>query len=166
MDNNLEVFKERVQGYHRQAMALRGQARTVRDQDFFDGQIKLCQRLLSELIQVQGGENLMEIGENHQVLRVVRISDIKAASRNLEYVQLVKDMIEDLEHRIDEAKRRKELDLPIGFELSTKLFKYGTINNLVSDLRKDRIIDENYSISKKGEALFFVKRSLIPSRVS
>lgn len=155
-EDQIQVLKRRIQFWHRRAMELRGQSRTVRDQDYLDGQLELAQHLLTEVIQMQGGQELMDISNNPLIVKVVRLSDIKVNTEDGESKKKVIALCDALGKLIEEAKRSKE-DVP-AIKVNTKELSYQALGNILSDLRKQKKVEGWYTVSKRGEDVYLVKK--------
>lgn len=153
-------IKERIKFYHKRALNLLAKARTVRDKDYLDGQLELAQQLLAEILQIEGGSDMVDIDE--LVVRTVKLSDIKMRRPGSQRAETVMALKAKLDQLIAAAKKKGE-EAPLGLEIDTKRISYGNLNNLVSDMKNGKVegfvLDKEYGVSKQGSSLFFVKRA-------
>ena len=95
---------------------------------------------------------------NDMIVKVVRLSEINLRRSTSGRQELVKALCNKLDDEIAEAKR-KRMEPPIGLQIDTTKITYGNLNNLMSDMRREKLIDESFTVSKRGKELFLVKKS-------
>ncbi len=160
----INVMKARVQFWHKRAMTLNGASNNIREKDYLEGQLELAQQLLTEILQLEGGSEIMEIGDNQMVTRVVKLSEIKLRRRRtetdmeiMEYCKKLDALLEQAEKDLAAGKIKPE-DMPGGLEINTQRFSYVNIGNRMVELRKEGLIDPRFAVVKAGDSVFLVKK--------
>lgn len=162
-DEKLKKVKDRIQFYHRRALTLRNQGKSVREYDYLDGQLELAQQLLAETLQIERGDKPMEIGGSEIVVKVVKLSEIRMRGKRSETDQMLVEKCKELDRILadEEAAARKEGRKPeeLGLEIVRSNISYNNINQRLGVLAKEwKLIDESFKVKKVGDTILLIKK--------